>query len=159
MCGPISIKIASSNRFSINLAGDTADVIYSNAGNDLIYAGGGNDNLQGGNGQDRLDGGHGNDYLQGDNDADTYVFGKGSGQDVILNYDTDFIGAQRDRIEFAVNVLPSEITISRSGDDLLVRINNTTDQLTVQAYFYQDGSSAYGTVWDIDQAKQTLMVA
>jgi len=40
-------------------------------------------------GKDRLDGGAGDDYLAGGDGADTYIFGKGSGHDTILNSDND----------------------------------------------------------------------
>lgn len=88
-------------------------------------------------------GGLGNDYHNGGNGADTYVFGKGSGLDVIFNHDTDIAGEQPDRIEFSAQVLPTEVNLIRSGNDLIVRIHNTTDQLTVQSYFQQDAASVY----------------
>ncbi len=152
----------------IVLAGDAAENLYGNAGNDIIYAGKGNDLLRGDGGNDRLDGGIGNDSLIGGNGADVYVFGKGSGQDVINNYDADLVGEQQDRIEFASNVLPSEVSLTRSGDNLVVRINNTADQLTVQYYFSQNADSAYrvdflqfadGTLWDVEQIKQKVNIA
>ncbi|WP_267896318.1 calcium-binding protein, partial [Paracidovorax avenae] len=77
-------------------AGD--DSLQGQAGNDRLLGGEGADVLQGGDGDDVLDGGAGNDILAGGvydtwngnyNGAgnDTYLFGRGDGQDVIIDDD------------------------------------------------------------------------
>jgi Ca2+-binding RTX toxin-like protein len=61
-------------------------VLYGgNYRNDIISGGAGNDTLYGMGGNDMLDGGVGNDYLEGGSGDDTYLWGKGSGNDVINN--------------------------------------------------------------------------
>jgi len=98
-----------------------ADTIYGYAGNDYLYAGAGDDQLIGGVGNDTLVGGTGND---------TYLFGRGDGQDTISDYDT--AGGNNDSLRFASDIARSEVEITRSGNDMLFRINGTTDQVVVK---------------------------
>jgi predicted extracellular nuclease len=70
--------------------GNGNDNLYGGNGNDQLYGENGNDVLDGGNGNDVLDGGNGNDTLSGGAGADTFVFGKGGGNDTILDFDTAF---------------------------------------------------------------------
>ncbi|MEW6248539.1 MAG: calcium-binding protein [Nitrospirota bacterium] len=66
--------------------------------------------------------------------ANVYRFGRGSGQDTILDF--DFTSDQAtDRIELGADVLPSDLTVSRVGDDWVLRISGTSDRLTVQSHF------------------------
>ncbi|MFA7269623.1 MAG: calcium-binding protein, partial [Sterolibacterium sp.] len=115
----------------------TGTTLYGTSGNDsvdlrnavntTVYGSGGSNNL-------------GND---------TYVFGAGSGQDII--YDNDTTAGNLDTIKI-VGKLSSEVTLGRgiSGtsltNDLVIAINGTTDKLTVQNYFV---ASSY----KIEQAK------
>lgn len=70
------------------------DDIDGLAGNDWIRGGSGDDDLLGGTGDDWLRGGRGDDHLNGGSDddrltgnrgADTFVFGKGGGDDTITD--------------------------------------------------------------------------
>ena len=66
--------------------------------------------------------------------ANTYAFGLGDGQDTILDF--DFTGEQpTDVLQVRAGVLPGDVTASRVGDNLLLSINGTSDQLTVQSHF------------------------
>ena len=132
-----------------------ADYLFGSSNADLIYGNGGNDGLYGGAGDDTLDGGSGNDYLQGDAGNDTYLFGRGYGQDTISNFDVT-VGRQ-DVIHFAADVLPNDIVLTRSYDDLILAITGTTDALRIQSYFNGDGAGGYtidaiqfadGTAWN-----------
>jgi polysaccharidase protein len=85
------------------LSGD--DILYGDAGNDMLYGGAGNDTLEGGAGSDqlfgdagndRLNGGAGNDTLRGGAGNDVFVFTKGSGVDLVM----DFIAGQ-DKIDLS----------------------------------------------------------
>lgn len=65
-----------------------ADWFDGAGGNDYIAGRGGNDTLLGGAGGDTLDGGAGDDVLIGGRDAgDTFLFGAGSGKDLITDFD------------------------------------------------------------------------
>jgi len=140
------------------------DILYGGNGNDVLGGGDGNDTLSGDAGNDRLDGGNGNDALNGGTGSDTYLFGRGSGQDTINNYDTG--SGKTDAVEFAADIAPSDILLSRSGDNLVLAIAGTTDKLTVSSYLSNDGFSSYvleqikfadGTVWDLAAIKPMLL--
>jgi len=109
----------------------------------------GDDTLAGTNVNDRFVGGAGNDRLEGKGGDDRYVFGRGSGQDTIVDR-----AGTLDTIECAVDVLPSEVTITRSGYDLVLAITGTTDRVIVSGFFLADTFRieamrfADGTVWD-----------
>lgn len=45
------------------------------------------DRIEGGAGNDTINGGGGNDVLEGGSGADRFVFGNGSGDDVVLDFD------------------------------------------------------------------------
>ncbi|WP_374490451.1 beta strand repeat-containing protein, partial [Zoogloea sp.] len=147
---------------------DGNDYLSGGSGDDLLLGGNGNDTLYGNDGADTLDGGTGNDYLSGGAGADVYLFGKGSGQDTIYNYDGEALGTNPDTIQLGAGISPSGVTLLRQSDDLLIRINGTDDSLRVQSYFYNDANSSYavenlkfadGTVWDIESIKTRVLVA
>ena len=162
------------------LAGDTgADTIYGDAGRDELQGGAGNDSLDGGDGDDilfgfadadTLNGGAGNDILQGDDGADTYVFGRGGGQDVIYAYQ---VNAWADVLQFSADVKRTDINAFRQGLDQVFAINGTDDRVTVRDYYkvtrttntngyveyYDDRIEqvkfADGTVWTISNNSST----
>lgn len=109
----------------------------------------GNDMLQAGAGNDVLDGGAGNDQLQGGTGDDTYLFGRGSGQDRLID-----IGGTYDAIQLSANVNPTDVQVTKHGRDLVLSITGTTDQLTLSQFFLNpilqvdEVRFADGTVWD-----------
>jgi Ca2+-binding RTX toxin-like protein len=106
-------------------------------GNDVLTGGYGNDILDGSTGNDTLDGGIGNDILYGGTGDDIYMFGRGCGQDVILDWTNEAIG--RDKIVFAPGIAVSDISQSRIADDLILTINGTADRITIQNWFSATG--------------------
>ncbi|MCP8464201.1 hypothetical protein NK553_09600, partial [Pseudomonas sp. ZM23] len=141
---------------------DGNDALYGGAGNDFLAGGTGNDTLRGEAGNDTLIGGAGNDYLSGDAGSDVYRFERGWGQDTVYNYDTNTSTSKVDAIEFAANIAASDIVVTRFGDDLILRLKGSTDQITVQSYFNGDAAGSYrleevrfadGTAWNIAQVK------
>jgi Ca2+-binding RTX toxin-like protein len=99
--------------------------------------------------------------------ANTYAFGRGDGQDTILDF--DFTGEQpADVLQMKAGVSPDDVIASRAGDDLVLGISGAGDRLTIQLHFasvfvrYQFSSMgqnlnpyqveqiqfADGTVWD-----------
>ncbi|MGC0048506.1 calcium-binding protein, partial [Ralstonia pseudosolanacearum] len=119
-----------------------------------------NDYLYGEAGDDSLQGGAGNDYLVGNEGSDTYVFNSGWGQDTIYNYDTT--SGHSDVIEFGTGIAASDIVATRSGDDLVLSLRNSSDKVTVQSYFNSDATGPYridevrfadGTSWDVAAVK------
>jgi len=138
------------------------EYLYNEDGDSLLFGGGGRDVLHAGAGNDILDGGAGSDILYGEAGNDTYLFRRGSGRDTIL--DLDATAGNADTIWLGSNLTPEEITLKRSGDNLVLSIIGTSDVLTVQGFFSLD-STLYrverlqfmdGTVWtDSDMINAT----
>ncbi|MCB0065837.1 MAG: hypothetical protein KDD77_01730 [Caldilineaceae bacterium] len=152
----------------IIVAGAGDNMLYGAGGDDVLFGGDGNDAILAEDGNDILDGGSGNDFLSGGNGSDTYLFGRGSGMDVVSNFtNNDTTPDKTDAIQFAADVLPSQVTVSRLNHDLVLSIAGTTDSLRILDFFFQDGLNpnyrleqilfADGTVWDIETVKAMML--
>jgi Ca2+-binding RTX toxin-like protein len=155
---------------------DGNDTAIGGSSNDILYGGNGNDNLQGNEhndilygdaGNDTLDGGSGDDYLSGGSGSDVYLFGKGSGQDVIYNYDGDAVGTNLDTILLGASITATGLRLTRQSDDLIIGLGDSSDRLCVQRYFNNDGSSnnlvenlkfADGMVWNYGTVMARLSI-
>jgi Ca2+-binding RTX toxin-like protein len=109
-----------------------------------------NNNLKGNDVSNELDGGAGIDGLQGFGGADTYLFGRGSGQDFV--FDSSLLG-EIDTIQLLADVRPQDISLYQRGFDLVLQINGSHDELTM-TYFFDSPEFAQkqvrfgdGTVW------------
>jgi len=85
-------------------------------------------------------------YAGGRQGADTYVFGKGYGSDLIAEVRQSVDGTPQDTVAFAADIDPGDLTFSRGGadfSDLVIRVSGTNDVLTIQSQFGLDprGSS------------------
>lgn len=111
---------------------DGLDILYGLGGSDTLNGGAGNDLLIGGDGDDTLNGGAGDDFLQGNAGNDTYVFGKGSGNDIIIDFD----GKNVIRFEniTADMLTVTAVNVKDFGDDVLVAVSGTNDTLTIRNY-------------------------
>ncbi|BDT69064.1 hypothetical protein os1_32520 [Comamonadaceae bacterium OS-1] len=154
------------------LAGN--DVLGGDTGDDQLFGGDGDDTLLGGAGNDTLDGGAGNDLLRGDGGNNTYLFGRGDGQDFL---ETDYIpeAGQVNTLVFKAGVLASDVVVNGDGGNIVFSIAGGTDQFTVanfyDQYYYGDPRvySTYsplqqvqfadGTVWSVDTVLAKLNVA
>lgn len=109
----------------------------------------GNEEIKGTNVADQIDGLAGNDTLRGGEGSDVYLFGRGSGQDVVIDREGSL-----DAVRFAADVFPTDVTVTRNGHDLVLGIAGTTDQLTLSFFFLaptlqiEQVQFANGTVWD-----------
>ncbi|MBF0304656.1 MAG: hypothetical protein HQL41_03270 [Alphaproteobacteria bacterium] len=74
---------------------------------------------------------NGDDTLAGTADAETILFGRGSGADLV----SDSFAADGDVIRFAPDVAADQLWLSRAGDDLVLAIQGETDRLTVQGWY------------------------
>lgn len=141
----------------LNGVNNFADWMYGFSGDDILYASGGND---------VLDGGEGNDLLYGNKDVagksfsssnDIYVFGKGYGQDRV--FETTYSGV--DTIRMLVN--PDEVEVFKNNLDLVLRINETSEKITVDSYFSSSVNKIErvefidGTVWTQTQLESKVM--
>ncbi|MBA4706653.1 calcium-binding protein [Pseudomonas savastanoi] len=141
------------------------DYLMGGEGNDALTGDTGNDTLYGDSGNDQLDGGTGNDYLTGGEGSDVYRFSRGWGQDSINNYDSS--AGKTDAIEFAADILPADILVTRSYTDLILSLKNSADRITISGYFQNDGVTPYafeqirfadGTTWTLDQIKTAAVI-
>ena len=105
-----------------------------------------------------LDGGTGNDTMIGGLGNDTYLFARGAGNDLVS--DTDATAGNVDTVQMAAGILASDVSGSRSGNDLVLRIAGTSDTLTLGSFFSGASSEiervafADGTVWDVNVLRQ-----
>lgn len=126
---------------AVNASGDDKDnVVTGNSYGNILIGGGGNDTINDGGGtssaSDTLDGGAGDDYLIGGDGWTTYVFSRGGGHDVV-----DERGASSyDSIRVDASIDKGDLLYSRNGDDLVLRVKDSTETMTVQRFF--------GAKWD-----------
>ena len=112
---------------------DKADVLFGGSGNDTINGGASHDWLIGGDGDDILDGGEGNDCLEGGLGDDTYVFGRNSGSDIIIDFD----GSNTIRFEGIASKDVTAWSFSDEGleDHVKLCITGTGAELVIKNYF------------------------
>jgi Ca2+-binding RTX toxin-like protein len=152
----------------LDIATVKALALLGTPGDDDIYDYETNDTLNGLSG--------GNDTMTGGNGADTYLFGIGSGQDVV--YNTDYgsgLGfgrsiAQADTIQIIGGITSSSLKFERDfNDNLKVSINGANDTLTVRSYFYSGSASSPmgtgvfikltdGTIFDFTSVKAIVLL-
>ncbi len=154
--------------------GSGDDQIAGEAGDDLLLGRDGADVLSGGSGDDTLDAGAGADVLYGGTDHDwyghresngndTFLFGRGSGQDTVTDYDAT--AGNLDTILLNDDVLPADVSIRRVDDNLVLSISGTDDTLTVSNWFVDESGTwqveqiqfADGTLWNAADIKQMVL--
>lgn len=145
---------------------DGDDTLVGAGGDDTLFGGEGQDNLQGGNGDDTLEGeagddtlfgnegndilsgGSGDDTVNGGSGDDIYIFNVGDGHDTL----SDMEGANT--LRFGAGIAPADIAFSRIGNDLVLALNGSADQLTIQnwgnntAARLESMEFSDGTAWD-----------
>ena len=100
----------------------TSDTTDGGAGNDIIFADGANDTIDGGLGNDTLTGTGGGNF--------TYLFGVGGGQDVI-----DGRQGGNYVVQLSANLIPGDVAVGRSGQDLILILPGGQDSLTLQSFY------------------------
>ena len=147
--------------------GDGNDTLYGDTGDDYLFGGDGNDELYGGIGVNIMDGGTGNDFLRGGNGQNVYVFGQGYGHDIIDTRNSavdgqdiiSLVGLNPEDIEFGI---ASRIYVGRSYQDLVIRIKETGETMTViygadntfPDYWINGIEFADGTFWTYEEIMQ-----
>jgi Ca2+-binding RTX toxin-like protein len=94
----------------------------------------GNDEALGFMMADRFEASAGDDVMSGGDSGDTYVFGAGSGHDVIREGITNVLYGDFDTVEFGAGLLPAGVAVSRAGDDLILTLAGG-DTLTIEDEF------------------------
>lgn len=113
--------------------GGGADTLSGGAGNDQLFGGRGSDLLNGGSGDDTLDGGSGDDILTGGGGNDVYLFGPGSGSDVVNHT------AGAGRVVLYPGVDASSVVFVQSGNDLVL-VLSALDRLTIANWYTDAGN-------------------
>ena len=108
--------------------------IHGDDGDDALYGGDGNDQLFGDAGNDMLDGGIGDDALFGGTGDDVYLLAGGSGVKTVV--DT----GGTDTLKFIDIANVGELSLSRTGVDLLAGFRRTGGSVTMKDFFKADGS-------------------
>ena len=139
--------VDSSSDLVIESAGEGTDTVYASVSyaladnvERLVLTGSANINAVGNAGNNRLEGNSGNNILFGGLGNDTYVFGRGSGHDIVVNFDAG--KPSGDVVQLGAGIADADLTYLRAGNDLVLGINGTADQLTVAGYFENGGKSA-----------------
>ncbi|WP_141755146.1 galactose-binding domain-containing protein [Burkholderia plantarii] len=104
-----------------------------------VIGSGGNDTMFGDANNNVLDGNGGNDVLVGGGGSDTYVFDAGYGQDVIVNGVAGNAGPSG-QLTLGAGLSAANLRFVQSGNDLVIEVLGTTEQVTVQDWF-QAGAS------------------
>ncbi|WP_304438201.1 calcium-binding protein, partial [Pelomonas sp. Root1444] len=108
----------------------------------------------------------GNDWLDGSTGNNTYLFGRGDGQDTV-GYTYDTTAAKLNTVQLKAGIAPTDIVLRRltgsqggANESLEIAIAGTEDRLLIN-YFFQGGNSASpynpvqqlrfddGTAWDL----------
>ena len=125
----------------------------------------GDDILWGTHFAETIDGRGGNDLLIGSSDGDSYRFDAGYGSDIIRDIQESRKWFNDDHVYFGNGITLENVRFARSGDDLLITIEDTTDTLLIEGQF---GSLLWGVehfhfdagpVWTIADIKQLLQIA
>ncbi|TND00644.1 MAG: outer membrane adhesin-like protein [Rhodocyclaceae bacterium] len=164
-----------------------ADSLFGDAGSDRLHGGAGDDSLSGGDdddtlfgdtGDDMLEGGAGNDTLAGGGEAslasgdrasntangnDAYLFGRGDGNDVIV--DRDRTAGNLDVIRLGADIVADQVQAIHRGGNLILALTDAPDMLTVRNWFLSTEwrveriEFVDGTVWTQDDvlARATMI--
>ena len=119
-----------------NLTGSAFGDYLAGDGNDNYISGGaGNDTILGRSGNDVLKGGVGDDLLVGGSGSTTFVFERGDGHDVIQFGSLAISQAVRNTIQFGQGIAATDLHFSRTGNDLVITIDGSSDQLVINDQF------------------------
>ena len=131
------------------------DYIYGSKNAEILAGGNGDDTINGFAGNDTLDGGAGNDRLDGGSGDDSYLFGYGSGQDLIIEtFESPTSNGSFDTIRLAAGIRPEDVVLSTEGYYRVLRLVGSDDQLKFQldkeSTRIERLEFADGTVWKLN---------
>lgn len=112
----------------------TCPLILSDGSSDMIFTlvDGSGSTMWGGDGNDTLFGGAGDDFMIGGEGDDVYQFARNGGTDVIQEFDG------RGSVVLADGLAPEELWFFRDGADLELRIDGTSDVITITRWFMSE---------------------
>ncbi|MBY3187894.1 calcium-binding protein, partial [Rhizobium laguerreae] len=109
------------DRFIAAQVTDGDDTITAFDFDEAITAGAGADTIDGRGGNDVITGGVGDDNIRGGGGNDTFYYGRGDGNDVVTDA---FCNGTDDRLVFT-DILPADVRLERSGNDLRIVIGSS----------------------------------
>ena len=138
--------------------GDGNDTIYGEQGSNTLKGGAGDDIIYGGSnaasdywngyapygqyeGSNILEGGTGNDTLRGGWKADTYIFNKGDGKDIIIEQrkDTDWGSTKygyTDVLQFGEGITKTDLSYQHVANDLVITVGaEGADSITIKDWY------------------------
>ena len=114
--------------------GANSDNLSGFGGNDVLYGGNFDDSLDGGTGDDQLIGGKGNDVVMGGSGSDRYYFGRGDGEDTIIETQRD--AGDVNTLQFSADIDPAAVTFTHLQiGDLRISIGGSDDSITVRDWY------------------------
>jgi Ca2+-binding RTX toxin-like protein len=130
---------------AINATGNaSANIIKGNAASNTLAGGVGNDTLIGGGG------------------SDTYGFGRGDGQDVIVN-GTNLSPTPTSKLSLSAGVARNQLWLNRSMNDLQISIMGGLDLVTISGWYGNEGAQltqvATSDGWKLDTQLSSLVQA
>jgi trimeric autotransporter adhesin len=158
-------------RFADGTTWTAADLIarklasHGTSGADTIVGTDLRDRLSGLAGADTIVGGGGDDWIEGGNGgADTYVYNRGDGNDIIYDAANASGETSLDRILFGAGIAPEDLIVTRdaaTAGSVLISFKGTPGSILIQNQFDAAGEGverfqfANGTIWtraDLDAA-------
>ncbi|OHC78203.1 MAG: hypothetical protein A3G18_05400 [Rhodospirillales bacterium RIFCSPLOWO2_12_FULL_58_28] len=97
-----------------------------------LIGGSADDLISGGDADDTLSGLGGADTLIGGAGADSYLFGRGDDADAVNNQSH---GGEGDKLVFGAGIATDQLWFARSGNDLLVSVIGSSDQVDIQGWY------------------------
>jgi trimeric autotransporter adhesin len=122
-------SLAAGNGLDLLFGGSGSDLLSGGNGFDLLFGRRGEDYLSGGTAEDWLAGGKGNDVYDTGNGRDLVAFNRGDGNDVLSS-----VGKGRDTISLGGGIRYQDLTLARSGDDLVLGVGQG-ESLTLQNWY------------------------
>lgn len=118
----------------------SGDWLVGTAYLDNLFGLAGNDTLDGNAGDDVIVGGGGADIVRGDAGNDLYLWSKGDGNDSLSDTSSSLTDLDTLRL---TDVSSVEAVLTQSGNNLLITVGSTGEQITVTNRF-QSAGSGYG---------------
>ncbi len=109
-------------------------------GEHILLGNGGDDELTGTQDNDFIDGGSGNDYLYGGYGDDVYIYGEGSGNDIIHEHSLSYTSSiESNTLRFKQGITIEDVSINRNMTDLVFTLKKTGEKVTVSSWFEDKG--------------------
>ena len=115
--------------------GNGDDDLHSRGGNNVLDGGAGNDKLYAGSGNDILDGRAGDDVLYAGTGNGTFLWGKGSGNDIIDVSTYGSGGQGKYTVQFGLGLTMDVVNCLISGSNLVVQNKISGETLTIKGWF------------------------